>query len=45
MAREEKQKLKILYVSKILQEKTDPDHSVSASEIIDYLEIMVLMQK
>lgn len=38
MAREESQKLKILYVAKILQEKTDPDHSISASEIIAYLE-------
>ena len=38
MAREEKQKLKILYVAKYFLENSDADHSVSANDIIDYLE-------
>ena len=38
MAREEKQKLKILYVAKYFLENSDQDHSVSANDIIDYLE-------
>ena len=38
MPRDEKQKLKILYVAKFFLDYSDEDHSVSASEIIDHLE-------
>lgn len=38
MPRDEKQKLKILYVAKFFLEHSDADHYVSASDIIDYLQ-------
>ena len=37
MAREENQKLKILYVAKFFLENSDPDHLVTTNDIIDYL--------
>ncbi len=37
MAREEKQKLKILYVAKYFLENSDEDHPVATNDIIDYL--------
>ena len=38
MAAGENQKLKLLYLQKILMEETDPDHGLSAQEIIEKLE-------
>ena len=38
MARSENQKLKLLYILKCLEEKSDEDHPVSTKEIIDYLD-------
>ena len=37
MARSSRQKLKLLYIMKILMERTDEEHSVSVSEMIEYL--------
>lgn len=39
MARTEKQKLKLLYIMRILLEKTDEEHIVTTREIIDYLQL------
>ena len=38
MARSENQKMKILYVAKFFMEYSDENHSVSAGDIIDYLQ-------
>ncbi len=38
MAKSENQKLKLLYILKILQEKSDEKHPVSTKELIDYLD-------
>ena len=38
MAKGANQKLKILYLMKILLEKTDEEHSITMQEIIDSLE-------
>lgn len=38
MAKGNNQKLKIMYLMKILLEKTDETHSITMSEIIDSLE-------
>lgn len=38
MAKSEKQKLKLLYLMQLLLEKTDEEHAVTMSEIIEYLE-------
>jgi len=38
MGRSTKQKLKLLYLAKFFIEKTDENHGVTVSEIIDYLE-------
>ncbi len=38
MPRSEKQKAKALYIAKYLWEQTDEDHSVTAADIVDYLE-------
>lgn len=37
MARSENQKLKLLYIVQLLQERTDEEHPVTTQEIIDYL--------
>ena len=37
MPKSENQKLKTLYVAKFFMENSDENHSVSASDIIDYL--------
>ena len=37
MARSENQKLKLLYIMELLQERTDEEHPVTTQEIIDYL--------
>lgn len=38
MARSEKQKQKLLYIARLLFEKTDEEHPVTTQEIIDYLD-------
>ena len=38
MPRNEKQKLKILYIAKFFLENSDADHYVSAKDIVDYLQ-------
>lgn len=38
MARSEKQKLKLLYITQYLLEQTDEDHAVTTQDIITYLE-------
>ena len=39
MAKQSGQKLKILYIYKLLLEKSDEENPVSTKEIIDYLEL------
>ena len=37
MAKSSRQKLKLLYIMKLLMERTDEEHSVTVPEMIEYL--------
>ena len=37
MARKSRQKEKILYIAKLLLEKTDENHKITVNDIIEYL--------
>lgn len=45
MAKGTNQKLKVIYLMKILLEKTDEEHSITMNEIIDSLSPMESAQK